>query len=61
MTLKDAINEYDSDVIPRGQKEVNISKQMSIAFNNRSGLKASPLDSYGVKPSSKSLRAFSAE
>jgi hypothetical protein len=48
--LKDAINQYDKGVLSRGQTEVEVSRQMTVAVNDYSKLLTSPIMTHGIRP-----------
>ena len=49
-TLAEAVAEYDTDVITRGQKEVEISRKQTDAFHNYDEFLDSPVVKFGIKP-----------
>jgi hypothetical protein len=50
MSLKEAVNEYDADVISRGRNEVDTSKIQTGAFHDYERFLDSPLLKHGIKP-----------
>ncbi|KIW90649.1 uncharacterized protein Z519_08432 [Cladophialophora bantiana CBS 173.52] len=54
MTLAEAIDEYDADVISRGSTEVEISKAQTDAFHDHANFHNSPIMRLGIKPTSTS-------
>jgi hypothetical protein len=49
-SLKDAIDEYDKGVLSRGQTEVEVSRQMTVAVNDYSKPFTSPIMTHVIRP-----------
>lgn len=49
-TLKDAIDAYESEMKPRGTREVNLSLEQARKASNSKAIKDSPIFKIGWKP-----------
>jgi 2-polyprenyl-6-methoxyphenol hydroxylase-like FAD-dependent oxidoreductase len=50
MTLQQAVDEYDADVIARGRTEVEVSRVQTDAFHDHAKFLESPVVKHGIKP-----------
>ncbi|KAK4939729.1 hypothetical protein LTR10_020013 [Elasticomyces elasticus] len=51
MSLKEAVSDYDADVVARGRQEVEISRIQTEAFHDHAKFLESPVVKMGIKPS----------
>ncbi len=50
MSQKDAVAEYDADVVVRGKQEVEVSRAQTEAFHHHDTFINSPVMKMGIKP-----------